>query len=112
VNIYPQQIENVLALHPQLSDVAVIGVPNEELGEEAKAVIQLAPGVEPSAALAEEIKAFVRKKLGTQLVPRSVDFVDELPRMPTGKLNKKELQARYLKSAGKGLMNFPANCRQ
>ena len=95
VNIYPQQIEDVLALHPKLTDVAVIGVPNEELGEEPKAVVQLAPGVEPSAELAEEIKTFVRGKLGTQLVPRSVDFVAELPRTPTGKMNKKELQAKY-----------------
>jgi len=95
VNIYPQQIEDVLALHPKLTDVAVIGVPNEELGEEPKAVVQLAPGVEPSAELVEEIKAFVRGKLGTQLVPRTVDFIDELPRTPTGKLNKKDLQAKY-----------------
>jgi len=95
VNIYPQQIEDVLALHPKLTDVAVIGVPNEELGEEPKAVVQLAPGVEPSAELVEEIKAFARGKLGTQLVPRTVDFIDELPRTPTGKLNKKDLQAKY-----------------
>lgn len=95
VNIYPQQIEDVLALHPKLTDVAVIGVPNEELGEEPKGVVQLAPGVQPSEQLAEELKAFVREKLGKQLVPRTIDFVDELPRTPTGKLNKKELQAKY-----------------
>ncbi len=95
VNIYPQQIEDVLALHPQLEDVAVIGVPNEDLGEEAKAVIQLAPGVAPSAELAEAFKTFVGERLGKQLMPRSVDFVEQLPRMPTGKLNKKELRARY-----------------
>ncbi len=95
VNIYPQQIEDVLALHPKLIDVAVIGVPNEELGEEPKGVVQLAPGVQPSEELAEELKTFVREKLGKQLVPRSIDFVDELPRTPTGKMNKKELQAKY-----------------
>ena len=95
VNIYPQQIEDVLALHPKLADVAVIGVPSDEMGEEVKAVVELAPGVAPSAALAEEIKEFVREKLGRQLVPRSVDFIDQLPRLPTGKLYKKELRARY-----------------
>lgn len=95
VNIYPQQIEDALALHPKLADVAVIGVPNEDLGEEAKAVVQLAPGVTPSDELTEELKAFVRAKLGKQLVPRSVSYIDILPRMPTGKLNKKELQAKY-----------------
>jgi len=95
VNIYPQQIEDVLALHPKLTDVAVIGVPNEDLGEEPKAIVQLAPGIEPSEILAEEIQAFVREKLGKQLVPRSIDFVDVLPRTPTGKLNKKEIQAKY-----------------
>ena len=95
VNIYPQQIEDALALHPKLTDVAVIGVPNEDLGEEAMAVVQLAPNVSPSEDLTEELKEFVRAKLGKQLVPRSLSYIDVLPRMPTGKLNKKELQARY-----------------
>jgi fatty-acyl-CoA synthase len=95
VNIYPQQVEDALALHPKISDVAVIGVPNAELGEEAKAVVEPAPGVEPSPALAQELMDFVRGKLGKQLTPRSVDFVDELPRLPTGKLYKKALRDRY-----------------
>lgn len=95
VNIYPQQIEDALALHPKVTDVAVIGVPNEDLGEEAKAIVQPAPGVEPGEQFAKEIKYFVREKLGKQLVPRSIDFVDELPRMPTGKLNKKSLREKY-----------------
>jgi long-chain acyl-CoA synthetase len=100
VNIYPQQIEDVLALHPMLEDVAVIGVPNDDLGEEVKAVIQLAPGIEPSDQLAEEIKGFVCDKLGKQMTPRSIDFVTELPRMPTGKLNKKSLRDYYWPSPG------------
>ena len=95
VNIYPQQIENILALHPKVGDVAVIGVPNEDLGEEVKAVVELAPGVAPSDALVEEIQAFVRERLGRQLTPRTVDFVDALPRLPTGKLYKKALRDIY-----------------
>ncbi|HEX7819123.1 MAG TPA: acyl-CoA synthetase [Sphingobium sp.] len=100
VNIYPQQIEDALALHPKVADVAVIGVPNAELGEEVKAVVQPAPGIDPSDALAEEIKAFVAEKLGRQLTPRSVDFMAELPRLPTGKLYKKKLRDAYWGDAG------------
>jgi long-chain acyl-CoA synthetase len=95
VNIYPQQIEDALAMHPKLQDVAVIGVPHPELGEEALAVIQLADGVSADEELVEEFKEFVREKLGRQLVPRTIEFVEELPRMPTGKLNKHQLRDHY-----------------
>jgi len=97
VNIYPQQIEDALALFPKLADVAVIGVPNPDLGEEVKAVVQPAPGIVPSDELAREILDFVTEKLGRQLTPRSVDFVEELPRLPTGKLAKGVLKDLYWK---------------
>jgi acyl-CoA synthetase (AMP-forming)/AMP-acid ligase II len=95
VNIYPQQIEGALALHPKVADVAVIGVPNVDLGEEVKAVVEPALGVEPSDALAREIMDYVCAKLGRQLTPRSVDFTTALPRLPDGKLYKKVLRDRY-----------------
>jgi long-chain acyl-CoA synthetase len=103
VNIYPQQIEDALALHPKVADVAVIGVPNPDLGEEVKAVVEPAPGVEPSDALAQEIMDFVRAKLGRQLTPRSVDFTEALPRLPTGKLYKKALRDQYWGDASASL---------
>jgi long-chain acyl-CoA synthetase len=95
VNIYPQEIEDVLVQHPKIDDVAVIGVHNEEMGEEVKAIVQLAPNVEPSDALAEEFIRFARTKLAKYKVPKSVDFIDELPRLPTGKLYKNKLRDKY-----------------
>ncbi|MFI6223029.1 acyl-CoA synthetase [Nocardia salmonicida] len=96
VNIYPQEIENALALHPKVFDVAVIGVPDEEMGEAVKAVVQPAAGVEAGPALAEELREFLRERIGGYKVPRTVDFSDDLPRTPTGKLVKGKLRARYL----------------
>jgi fatty-acyl-CoA synthase len=95
VNIYPQEIEDALIVHPKVADVAVIGVPNEDMGEEVKAVVQPIPGVAPDAALAEELLAFARAHLAHYKCPRSVDFVAELPRLPTGKLYKRILKDRY-----------------
>ncbi|MBU6267276.1 MAG: acyl-CoA synthetase [Sphingomonadales bacterium] len=99
VNIYPQQIEDALALHPAVTDVAVIGVPHDELGEVVQAVIEPAPDVVADAALAEAIIAFVAERLGRQLAPRGVAFVDALPRLPTGKLAKQRLRERYARPA-------------
>ncbi|MGZ4543207.1 MAG: AMP-binding enzyme, partial [Mycobacteriaceae bacterium] len=95
VNIYPQEVENVLALHPQVLDVAVIGVPDAEMGEQVKAVVQLAPGIEETPELAGELIDYVRARVAHYKAPKSVDFVDELPRTPTGKLVKGKLTAIY-----------------
>jgi long-chain acyl-CoA synthetase len=95
VNIYPQECENLLITHPKVADAAVFGVPNADLGEEVKAVVQLMPDVHPSPAVAEELIAFCGQHLARQKVPRSVDFEAELPRLPTGKLYKRLLRDRY-----------------
>jgi long-chain acyl-CoA synthetase len=95
VNIYPQETENLLVTHPKVFDAAVIGVPNEDLGEEVKAVVQVAPGVESGPELERELIAFCRENLAHFKCPRTINFVDELPRLPTGKLYKRLLRDRY-----------------
>ncbi len=95
VNIYPQECENLLITHPKVADAAVFGVPNEDLGEEVKAVVQPMPGIKADAVLADELIEFCAKNLSRQKCPRSIDFMDELPRLPTGKLYKRLLRDRY-----------------
>ena len=95
VNIYPQETENLLSSHPAVLDVAVIGVPNEDLGEEVKAVVQLADPSTASPELAQELIDYCRDRLAHFKCPRTVDFVAELPRHPTGKLYKRLLRDAY-----------------
>jgi long-chain acyl-CoA synthetase len=95
VNIYPQETENFLSGHPAVLDVAVIGVPNEDLGEEVKAVVQPADPAAAGPELAAELIAYCRDNLAHFKCPRTVDFADELPRYPTGKLYKRILRDKY-----------------
>ena len=95
VNIYPREIEDVLVMHPRVDDVAVIGVPNADMGEEVKAIVQLVAGTEGSPELAAELLKFCREGLTHYKCPRSVDFDAALPRLPTGKLYKRILRDRY-----------------
>lgn len=95
VNIYPREVEDVLTLHPEVADVAVIGVPDEEMGEAVLAVVQAADGAVAGPELAERLVAHARERIAHYKAPRGVDFVEQLPRTPTGKLVKGDLRARY-----------------
>ncbi len=96
VNIYPQEIENLLILHPKVSDVAVFGIPHPEFGEEIKAVIQPVNMNDANEALAEELMAYCRERMSHVKCPRSIDFDSNLPRTPTGKLIKRKIKDLYL----------------
>ena len=89
VNIYPQECENLLITHPKVADAAVFGVPNDDLGEEVKAVVQPMPGVEAGADDRGRADRVLRRAPRAHKCPRSIDFVAELPRLPTGKLYKR-----------------------
>jgi long-chain acyl-CoA synthetase len=101
VNIYPQETENLLITHPKVMDAAVIGVPNEDLGEEVKAVVQVMDGIEAGPELERELIQFCRDNLAHYKAPRSIDFEAELPRLPTGKLYKRLLRDRYWEGHGR-----------
>ncbi|SFP50883.1 acyl-CoA synthetase [Amycolatopsis rubida] len=96
VNIYPAEIEGELVMHPKVADVAVFGVPHEDWGEEIKAVVQPADGVEGSAELTSELLAYAETRLARFKLPRSVDYLPELPRDPNGKLYKRKLREQYV----------------
>ncbi len=100
VNIYPQEIEDCLALHPAVLDVAVIGIPDPEMGESVKAVVQPVPGAPTGPDLERELIEFVRMRIAHFKAPRSIDFDDALPRTPAGKLLKRRLKERYLTPSG------------
>ena len=101
VNVYPQEAENLLALHPKVSDVAVLGVPNDDFGEEVKAVVQPVDMADAGPELERELIAYCKERLADVKCPRSVDFREELPRHPTGKLYKRLLKDEYWADAGR-----------
>ena len=95
VNIYPQEVDSGIMQHPAVLDVCTIGVPNDEWGEEVKSVVQLNEGFAPSDALAEDLIAFARTKVAHYKCPKSIDFADELPRLPTGKIQRRVVREPY-----------------
>jgi acyl-CoA synthetase (AMP-forming)/AMP-acid ligase II len=95
VNIYPQEAENLLITHPKVADAAVVGVPNDDLGEEVKAVIQPMNWADATPELASELIDYCRARLANIKCPRSIDFEQDLPRQPTGKLYKRLIRDRY-----------------
>jgi long-chain acyl-CoA synthetase len=101
VNIYPAEIEGVLCDHPAVLDAAVFGIPDEEFGESVKAAVQVAPGHAAGSELEERLVAYCRERLAGYKAPRSVDFVESLPRHPTGKLYKRLLREPYWKGTGR-----------
>jgi acyl-CoA synthetase (AMP-forming)/AMP-acid ligase II len=95
VNIYPQEAEDVLTMHPEVADVAVFGVPDPDMGEQVKAVIQPVHRSKAGAQLEAELIAYCRERLASLKCPKSIDFAPELPRDPTGKMLKRQLRDRY-----------------
>ena len=95
VNVYPQEAEDALVLHPAVADVAVIGVPDDDLGQSVLGVVQPVDGVQPSSDLAADLIGFARERLAGYKVPRRIEFTDALPRSATGKLVKRRLTEQY-----------------
>ena len=95
VNIYPQEVDNQIMLHPAVIEVCTVGVPNDEWGEEVRTVVELRSGIEASDELRDEIVAFARGKLPHYLCPRQVDFATDLPRLPSGKIQRRKVRDQY-----------------
>lgn len=95
VNIYPQETDDVLLRHPAVSDVCTVGIPNEEWGESVKSVVQLKAGIDPTSSLKEDLMAFCRDHLPGFKSPKSIDFVDDLPRLPSGKIQRRLVREPY-----------------
>jgi long-chain acyl-CoA synthetase len=102
-NIYPAEIENVLLSHPKVGDAAVFGIPHDDWGEEVKAVIEPAEGIEGNDELAQELLAFCAGKLAKFKTPKTVDFTNEMPRDPNGKLYKRKLRDPYWEGVQRSL---------
>ena len=97
-NIYPAEIESVFLMHPKVADVAVFGIPNDEWGEEVKAVIELNNNQNPSDQISSELMSFAQENLAKMKLPRSIDFIKKLPRDENGKLYKRRLRDPYWKN--------------
>ncbi len=102
-NIYPIEVEAEIIMHPKVADVAVFGIPDDEWGEQVKAVIQPAAGIEPTDELAAEILASLEGRLARMKWPKSIDFIDEMPRDPSGKLLKRRLRDQYWQQHGRSI---------
>ena len=102
-NVFPREVEDVLAAHKAVAQVAVIGIPDEQWGEAVKAVVVLRPGADQAAKLVEELQALVKQAKGSVQAPKSIDFVDAIPVTPVGKPDKKALRARYWQDNERGV---------
>jgi len=100
-NLYPAEIEAEMIQHPQIADVAVFGIPNDDWGEEVKAVVELCEGTEATDEIRADIFEFLKPRLAKMKTPRSIDFIDTLPRDPNGKLYKRKLRDPYWEAAGR-----------
>jgi long-chain acyl-CoA synthetase len=95
VNIYPAEIEGTFLSHPKVGDIAVFGIPHRDWGEEIKAVVEPAEGVQEGPELTAELLAFARENMAKFKIPKSIDYTHDMPRDPNGKLYKRKLRDPY-----------------